>query len=63
LSLGTVGGFAGSGLAFGGDLLVERVESLGLGAVEVEPPVADEVVLVAASQNFFPIHSQPPKIS
>jgi len=36
----------GGSLAFSRDLLVERVETLGLGAIEVEPPVADEVVLV-----------------
>ena len=31
------------------NLLVERVEVLGLGAVHVEPPVADEVLLVEES--------------
>jgi len=41
-------GVAGSrvGLTFGGDFLVQAVQTLGLGAVKVEPPVADEVVLV-----------------
>ena len=54
----TDGGRVGSGVradsvgsgtsssGFGGDLVVQGVETLGLGAVEVEPPVADEVVLV-----------------
>ena len=32
-----------------GNLVVERVELLGGGAVKVEPPVADEVVLVQES--------------
>jgi len=35
-----------SGGTFGGDLVVAAVQTFGLGAVEVEPPVADEVVLV-----------------
>jgi hypothetical protein len=39
------GGGAG-GLPLGGNLLVQLVEALGGGAVKVEPPVADEVVLV-----------------
>ena len=39
-----VGG--GDGLALGPDVVVEAVETLGLGAVEVEPPVTDEVLLV-----------------
>ena len=33
----------------GSDLVVEAVQLLGGGAVEVEPPVADEVVLVEES--------------
>ena len=33
-------------LSFSRYLLVEAVESLGLGAIEVEPPVTDEVFLV-----------------
>jgi len=49
-SLGGRGGAGGSGgrvgLPLGGDVVVEGVQTLGLGAVEVEPPVADEVVLV-----------------
>ena len=40
---------AGQGVPLGGDLVVEAVEVLGGGAVEVEPPVADEVVLVEES--------------
>ena len=40
------GGCSGGGLSLGGDLLVQAVQTLGLSAVEVEPPVADEVVLV-----------------
>jgi len=40
------GSGGGGGLAFGSDLFVKGVETLGLGAVKVEPPVADEVVLV-----------------
>ena len=40
------GSGSGGGLSFGGDLLVQAVQTLGLSAVEVEPPVADEVVLV-----------------
>ena len=35
-----------SGGTFGGDLVVAAVQILGLGTVKVEPPVADEVVLV-----------------
>ena len=46
--LGLVGG-PGQGVPLGGDLVVEAVEVLGGGAVEVEPPVADEVVLVEES--------------
>jgi hypothetical protein len=50
-----VGGVGGQGVggsgrklfAFGGDLVVQWVESLGFGAVKVEPPVADEVVLAS----------------
>ncbi len=50
-----VGGVGGQGIggsgcklfAFGGNLVVQRVESLGFGAVKVEPPVADEVVLAS----------------
>ena len=38
-----------SSCGFGGNLVVQGVEALGLGAVEVEPPVADEVVLVQES--------------
>jgi len=34
------------GLALSSDVLVEAVEAFGRGAVEVEPPVADEVLLV-----------------
>ena len=33
-------------LPLGGHLIVPRVETLGLRAVKVEPPVADEVLLV-----------------
>ena len=45
--LSTVGSVvAAGGLTFGGNLLVQGVETLGFGAVEVEPPIADEVVLV-----------------
>ena len=33
-------------LSFSGDLVVQGVKILGSGAVKVEPPVADEVVLV-----------------
>merc|ERR550539_721601 len=40
---------AGQSFPLGGDLVVEAVEVLGGGAVEVEPPVADEVVLVEES--------------
>ena len=36
----------GSGLSLGGDLVVPRVKRFSLGAVEVEPPIADEVLLV-----------------
>ena len=41
-----VGSGAGVGVSLGGDLVVLGVEVLGVGAVKVEPPVADEVVLV-----------------
>ena len=34
------------GGCFGGVLVVESVQTLGLGAVKVEPPVADENLLV-----------------
>ena len=40
---------AGQGVPLGGDLVVQTPEVLGGGAVEVEPPVADEVVLVEES--------------
>ena len=40
------GGGLGSLLALSLDLVVDGVETLGLGAVEVEPPIADEVLLV-----------------
>ena len=46
VAAGGAGGSAGSGLSLSGEVVVEAVETLGLGAVEVEPPVADEVVLV-----------------
>ena len=36
----------GGGLTLGGDLIVQRIEAGGLRAIEVEPPIADEVVLV-----------------
>jgi hypothetical protein len=36
----------GTGFLLGADLVVLGIESLGLRAVKVEPPVADEVVLV-----------------
>ena len=39
-------GSGGGGFPLGGDIFVKGVESRGGGAVEVEPPVADEVVLV-----------------
>ena len=35
-----------SGGTFGGDLVVAAVQIFGFGTVKVEPPVADEVVLV-----------------
>ena len=35
-----------SGLALGGDLLVEAVQAFGLGAVKVEPPITNKVTLV-----------------
>jgi hypothetical protein len=44
--LGTVGSVATGGFTFGGNLVVQGVEAFGFGAVEVEPPIADEVVLV-----------------
>ena len=34
------------GLSLSGDVVIEAVEVLGDGAVHVEPPVADEVLLV-----------------
>ena len=34
------------GLLLGSNFVVARVEGLGLGAIKVEPPIADEVVLV-----------------
>ena len=37
------------GISLGSVLIIEAVEVLGGGAVEVEPPVADEVVLVEES--------------
>ena len=37
------------GVSLGSVLIIEAVEVLGGGAVEVEPPVADEVVLVEES--------------
>merc|ERR1712223_1788452 len=37
------------GVSLGSVLIIETVEVLGGGAVEVEPPVADEVVLVEES--------------
>ena len=43
---GGAGGSSGGGLSLGSKVVVEAVETLGLGTVEVEPPVADEVVLV-----------------
>lgn len=36
----------GSGLSLSGDLVVPRIKRFSLGAVEVEPPIADEVLLV-----------------
>lgn len=36
----------GSGLSLGGDFVVPRVKGFGLSAVKVEPPIADEVLLV-----------------
>ena len=41
-----VGGGGGGAVPLGGDLVVAGVEALRLRAVEVEPPVADEVLLV-----------------
>jgi len=43
----SVGGSGRKLFAFGGNLVVQRVESLGFGAVKVEPPVAYEVVLAS----------------
>ena len=40
------GGSSGGGLSLSSEVVVQAVETLGLGTVEVEPPVADEVVLV-----------------
>ena len=45
MALGNPSLIPGRGLSLGGDLVVAGVESLGVGAVEVEPPVADEVLL------------------
>ena len=45
-ALGRGGGGGTGGLTLGGNLLVQLVQTLGGGAVKVEPPVADEVVLV-----------------
>ena len=39
----------GSGLTFGGDLIVQAVKAFGLGTVKVEPPITDKVVLVENS--------------
>jgi hypothetical protein len=36
----------GGGFTFGGDFFVQGIEAFGFGAVKVEPPIADEVVLV-----------------
>ena len=44
--IAALGGGGGGGLALGCEVVIEAVETLGLGAVKVEPPVADEVVLV-----------------
>ena len=45
-----LGGGGGAGrVTLGSDLIIERVETLRRSAVEVEPPVADEVVLVEES--------------
>ena len=43
-----VGGGGGGAVPLGGDLVVAGVEALRLRAVEVEPPVADEVLLQMA---------------
>jgi len=40
------GGGLRGGLGFSADLIVAPVQALGLGAVKVEPPIADEVLLV-----------------
>merc|ERR1711913_214993 len=37
---------AGVSLTFSSDFIIKRVQTLGLSTVEVEPPVADEVVLI-----------------
>ena len=42
----SVGSSSSKSFTLSSDLVVERVEILGCGAVKVEPPVADEVVLV-----------------
>ena len=42
----TLGGGGGGGLTLSSEVVIEAVKTLGLGAVKVEPPVADEVVLV-----------------
>ena len=49
VAAGGAGGSSGGGLSLGSEVVVEAVETLGLGTVEVEPPVADEVVLVEES--------------
>ena len=41
-----MGGGLGCSFPLGGDLVVPGVEALGLGTVKVEPPIADEVLLV-----------------
>ena len=44
-----LGGGGGGGLTLSGEVVIEAVKSFSLGAVKVEPPVADEVVLVEDS--------------
>jgi hypothetical protein len=46
VGFGSVGSGSGVGFTFGGDVLIQGVKALGLGAVKIEPPVADEIVLV-----------------
>ena len=36
----------GGGLTLGSDLIVQAVETFGLGTVKVEPPITDEVSLI-----------------